>query len=363
MTTALVVEDDDQSMEAIVDTLFTLGHAHERATNLQDARELIQSKQFDYGLFDLEIPVKPGRGFANTEHGVRALEEFQQQTAGRVPALVMSGHHAYCMNQGTALRAKGAAEFIAKPFPLEGRTLGQMIRHILPRPQANLAVADTQFQGGPLVFRQATVDLLGVTIISNRGGGQAMALLRELTQRDHADRFAHKSGEQLALGLGSRANIGTVTSCVRLIRTNVSCRLKKHLGLETGPNVVIAHDEQGYFLRDWITVQLADDGQGSNAPEATPAEEINPAGEMHVAEGTAPDSVSGLNSRQNWVLKELRRGVQVDRSMLEHRFGVGEKTAKRDLAGLAALGSIAFVRAGNGGHYRLTLARQTMLSP
>ncbi len=339
MTTALVVEDDDQSMEAIVDTLFTLGHNHERATNLQDARELIQSKQFDYGLFDLEIPVKPGRGFANTEHGVQALEEFKQRHIGGVPALVMSGHHAYCMNQGTALRAKGAVEFIAKPFPLEGRTLGQMIRHILPHPQATSPAAGTPFQGGPLVFRQATVDLLGVTIISSRGGGQAMTLLRDLMQRDNAGQFVHKSGEQLAIGLGSRANIGTVTSCVRLVRINVSRRLKKHFGLETGPNDVLAHDEQGYFLRDWITVQFADERQGANVPD--------------VPAGTAPQDTNGLNPRQNWVLKELRRGVQIERTMLEHRFDVGQKTAKRDLTELTGQGLIEFVRVGIGGHYRL----------
>jgi predicted DNA-binding transcriptional regulator YafY len=38
--------------------------------------------------------------------------------------------------------------------------------------------------------------------------------------------------------------------------------------------------------------------------------------------------------------------------MLEHRFNVGEKTAKRDLARLTTLGLVEFVRAGNGGHYR-----------
>ena len=350
MTTALVVEDDDQSMEAIVDTLFTLGHSHERATNLQDARELIQSKQFDYGLFDLEIPAMPGRPFANTQHGVQALEEFKQRHPGGTPALVMTGHHLYCVNESTALRAKGAVDFIGKPFPMEGRTLGQVIRNILPRSPANSSAAGTPFQGGPLVFRRATVDLLGVTIISNRGGGQAMALLHELTQRDEADRFVHKSGEELRHSLGSLASIGTVTSCVRLVRTNVSRRLKKNLGLEAGPNDVIAHDEQGYFLWDWITVHFADDGQGLNVPSA----QINvPAGSTDVPTGAVPEAASSLNQRQRWVLKELRRGVQVERTMLEHRFDVGEKTAKRDLSGLTALGLIAFVRAGIGGYYRL----------
>lgn len=351
MTTALVVEDDDQSMEAIVDTLFTLGHSHERATNLQDARELILSKQFDYGLFDLEIPAMPGRAFANTQHGVQALEEFKQKHPGGTPALVMTGHLLHCVNESTALRAKGAVEFIGKPFPMEGRTLGQVIRNILPRSHASSSTVGTPFQGGPLVFRRATVDLLGVTIISNRGGGQAMTLLRELAQRDHEYQFAHKSGEQLALGLGSRASIGTVTSCVRLVRTNTSRRLKKRLGLDVGPNGVISHDARGYYLRDWITVQVAD-VPVPNVPATPTKDEDVPEGTTDVAAGTSVVITQVLNPRQRWVLKELGRGVLVQRAMVEHRFDVGEKTAKRDLAELTGLGLVEFVRAGNTGHYR-----------
>ncbi len=79
MTIALVVEDDPQMMEAITDTLFTLGHDHELATNLQDARELIQRRDFDYGLFDLQIPAKPDRVFAKTA----VLLGLERQTRAR----------------------------------------------------------------------------------------------------------------------------------------------------------------------------------------------------------------------------------------------------------------------------------------
>lgn len=43
----------------------------------------------------------------------------------------------------------------------------------------------------------------------------------------------------------------------------------------------------------------------------------------------------------------------VDRAMLEERFGVADKTAKRDLASLSRRGVITFVRNGRGGFYRL----------
>jgi hypothetical protein len=178
------------------------------------------------------------------------MEEFKQKHPGGTPALVMTGHLLHCVNESTALRAKGAVDFIAKPFPMEGRTLGQVIRNILPRPQASSPTVGTPFQGGTLVFRSAAVDLLGVTIISSRGGGQAMALLRELTQRDHADRFVHKHGEELTHGLGSRASIGTVTSCVRLVGNNISSRLRKHLARrQRAVYDAATYESHGFALR------------------------------------------------------------------------------------------------------------------
>lgn len=90
-----------------------------------------------------------------------------------------------------------------------------------------------------------------------------MALLRDLA-RYHVDgRFVHLSGEELAQSLGPPANIGTVTSCVRLIRSNAANRLKKQLSLQVGSQDVVAHDGQGYYLRDWLTIQDADE---SGAP-------------------------------------------------------------------------------------------------
>ncbi len=344
MTKALVIEDDDRMMEAIADTLFTLGHEHEWATNLQDARELIRSKEFDYGLFDLEIPAKPGRGFANTEHGVRALEEFKQERDVLAPTIVMTGHHVFCMNHANSLRSKGAVDFIAKPFPLEGRTLGHVIRQILPTPQAAESPAGTTFQGGPLVFRRTTVELLGIPIVSNRGAGQAMTLLRELARQDTSGTFIHRSADDLVQILGPPANIGTVTSCVRLLRSNTSTRLKKDLGLVAHPHDLIAHNDKGYFLRDWLTVQYCDSSR-SDVP-------LDPSRIAKVSEG-ASEITDGLNPRQLWVLKELQRGVHVERAMLENRFGIADKTAKRDLEALKRDGVVDFVRTGCGGHYRL----------
>ena len=63
---------------------------------------------------------------------------------------------------------------------------------------------------------------------------------------------------------------------------------------------------------------------------------------------------SAPNERQEWVLRELKKGAAIRRSMVVEHFGVADKTAKRDLSDLKTLGLVEYVREGRGGHYRLT---------
>ena len=61
-----------------------------------------------------------------------------------------------------------------------------------------------------------------------------------------------------------------------------------------------------------------------------------------------------LNERQHWALDQLRQTAKLCREQIENQFGVGEKTAKRDLSDLAKRGLIEFVRTPRPGYYRLT---------
>jgi len=61
-----------------------------------------------------------------------------------------------------------------------------------------------------------------------------------------------------------------------------------------------------------------------------------------------------LNQRQRWILEQLEECVLLQRFMVEQQFGIGEKTAKRDLSELVQLGQIKYERQGRDGCYRLT---------
>ena len=67
-----------------------------------------------------------------------------------------------------------------------------------------------------------------------------------------------------------------------------------------------------------------------------------------------PDPDEGFvpNERQGWFLAELESGRRVAARSLQDHFGIADKTAKRDIAGLIANGLIAFVGSRRKGRYR-----------
>lgn len=339
---ALIVEDDDRIIESIEDTLFSIGHEHVWTTNQQDAREMLSQADYDYVLLDLQIPAKPNRGGAAREFGCNLLHDIQRiKGRGQIPVIVMTAYGADCLDLTTELYANGASEFIAKPFPSKGRTLASVIRQVLNHHTAPTALPvpkvgkPSSFHGGELVFYTNRAELLGVTIISDQGTGQSMAILKQLRQRDQHGRFVRLSAEQLANAIGARGGVGTVTGCVQTLRRNCTRRLGKQ-GIEATARDLLDHDEQGYFLRDWIVVRDAD----------------QPSSPCSVPHGDVPAG-SDWNERQEWILEQLRRGDTVERVMVEREFDVAEKTAKRDLAELVRYGMIRYVRRGRMGHYRL----------
>ncbi len=346
-TKALVVEDDPGAVEVIEDSLYSLDHEYIWANNLQDARSALESQDIGYVLLDLEFPTKPIRGFARAskENGSLLLEDIQRvKGAGQLPVIIMSGHVAYCLNRSIEFRDKGATEFIAKPFPTEGRTLTRLIRGVLKRQAkraASTSAASTgRFTGGELVYFDDHVELLGVKIISDRGAGLTIGLLRELRSRFNGDRYVPISAEELA-GILGVPDVNTITGCIRGLRRNIVNRLRKYLNIEIGPKDVICRDEQGYYLRPWIVVRNGDDvgDVAASVPDVS---------------GVRADApVSELNERQQWALRQLDIGVKLQRVMLEHKFNVAEKTAKRDLAEMSRRGKVEYVRVGRDGYYRL----------
>ncbi len=361
---ALIVEDDDRVIGSIEDTLFSIGHDHDWATNQHDARRMLTKNDYDYVLLDLEIPAKPNRGGADKEFGCNLLRDIQQiKGRRRTPVVVMTANSSDCLDLTTELYANGASEFIAKPFSNKGRTLANVIRKVLaspaPPPWAATRASDTPqsaatcFAGGEMAFYPNRVTLLGITIISDRGTGQCMAVLEQLRRQDGRGRFRQMSGEELAAAICARGGVGTITGCIQTLRRNIGARLRK-TGITVGREDVICHDEQGYRLRDWIVVYDGDAPSDSCDAPTVPAGSSNVPADV----GDAVPAGPSPNRRQHWILGQLQQGVELQRVMLEREFNIATKTAKRDLSELVQWGLIEYLRCGRSGCYRLRSQRK-----
>lgn len=354
---ALVVDDNPEILEAVGDVLCSLGHQFDTATSQDEARALLAEHQYSYHLLDLEIPVRPNRGFPRIQNGENLLREIAARRHGRhEPILVMTGHGTDSPKLAVQMMKLGADDYITKPFATVGRTLDRAILEALEpdshrpvrgcAPAPSTVKADTSlepFTGGELIFYDNQVRLLGVTIITDRGTGQCMAIMNQLRRRDRRGQYVRMSGEELARVIHAAGGVGTITGCIQTLRRNIVHRLRK-AGITVGRDDIIQHVQQGYCLREGIVVR---DGDTDECPSSVPADV--PANRPNVPAHVPVETE--LNQRQQWILEQVAQGVALQRTMVEMQFGVGDKTAKRDLAELVRSGKIRYARNGRDGFY------------
>lgn len=142
--------------------------------------------------------------------------------------------------------------------------------------------------------------------------------------------------------------------CVRRLRDNITKRLERHLQLAANADAMIRNDSQGYYLNDWISV--GDPDKPRKPAHVTGAIKTAPGGSVGklvaaTSDITGDKVMSQFNERQEWVLREIQKGTQLQRVMLEKRFGIHSRTAKRDLAELTQKGLIEFVGDSRAGYY------------
>lgn len=130
-----------------------------------------------------------------------------------------------------------------------------------------------------------------------------------------------------------------VTGCIKTLRRNIAQRLRKHRNLVVGDQDVVAHSEQGYQLREWISVRDAADEEAEVAAESDRLEATRSEASIPPVRNPTDGNAPGLNERQKWVLEEAANGRRPSLLDLQRKFRVSEKTAKRDFAGLESLPS------------------------
>lgn len=332
---ALFVEDDLRVTEVIKDILDALGHEYDHAPDLETARDYMAKTEYSYVLLDREIPVRHGR-MSRILNGDNLFEEMVSSPALKdVPLIIVTGNDVDGPDKGVDMVKAGAFDYIAKPFKKTGKTLDRVIKKALGMAvpglpaDAKLAkpVRTRKFEGGSLAIFNDRAELCGVKIITDRNTGQTFTILRTLAQKDpkSENQWIKLSGEALVSAIGADG-IGTITGAIRNLRKNCSQRLKKEMNVKCGSEDVIMHDEQGYRLREWITM-------GEEKPtRRKPAK-------------SEDNTTATVVTRRKRIEQELRKSGGITAVRLAEKIGVSNRTIARDIEAMISSG-VNIVRDG-----------------
>jgi len=360
---ALVVEDDLDLRGEIEDVLGLLGHGHDWAESQQQAHELIEKNHYHYVLADLEIPARPGRGFAKIEYGKKLIGQIQQiKGRGVIPVIVMTGYHRHGLNLALELLGNGVMDFISKPFGdgTEGKSLPQVILGVLERhrkafpPGVLPGDPPEPFRGGALAFYPEHIELDGVTIVESQAPGHAWEVMQVL-HTPRSGRMPKLGAPRLAKAVDPTGQLsdGAINSCIHTLRAGITETMLANANVTVGRDDVIANLGKGYHLAQWLVIEVHD---GATEPVADAVTRESPRGDIAVTspgDVTASDGYVTLTDRQHWILDRLRDGEELTRAMVEKHFRIGLRQAKRELAGLSTRGLIEFKRRPRPGHYAL----------
>ena len=279
---ALIVEDDAKIVDVVTDHIESLGHGCDCAANQAEARELLAARKYCYVLLDLEIPVKPKR-MARKEYGINLLEEIRRRAETcRTIVIIMTSHGTDGPYLAVEMMKKGADDYICKPFNSGpgGRAPTDVIKQALQKgckhspghcpvlaggesaPQASQTsdpAEPTPFEGGELVFHDDRVELLGHTILTDKGNDFSRRLLDLLAQRKPSGEYKAYSGKKLAQHLDSLGQKGQndVAGYVKYLRDQITSVLGK-AGVSCERHDVIESGGRGYRLNPWIDVEGID---------------------------------------------------------------------------------------------------------
>lgn len=376
---AFVIDDDPHIADVVSDIVASLGHACDSAGCQDDARRKLATATFDYFVLDLEIPVRAERSVPRLQNGLNLLSELVTTRVG--PVIVVTGFGNHGPDQGVECVKLGAADYVAKPFKTEGKTLDGAITEAL-RKSGRLAAATTvrptiapprPFTGGEIQLLKKRLVVCGVEVpitpLMNR-------ILTVLSRRTSAGKHAAFSGDELAEHDGVRCNRGQngVSDTIHQLRKRISAAVLRDAHIEVADQDVIRSKGLGYQINDAVTIVVGvrrpalvtagehenipdDPDRSGHVPNRDPVNGRNVPVHVPNVPDDVPDGmadVPDLNDRQQWIMSLIRKGTEVRIGMMVEHFRCSEKTAKRDLSDLKDKHLVRFVGSPRTGHYVLT---------
>lgn len=280
--------------------------------------------------------------------------------------IVVTGYGNHGPDQGVECVKLGAADYVAKPFKTEGKTLDGAITEALRRAGRLTSAAVRKkpvapprpFVGGEMQLlkkRLVVCDVeVPITPLMHR-------ILAVLSERTAAGKYAAFSGDELAEHDGVRCNRSQngISEAIYNLRKRISSTVLEEAHVEIGDQDIVRSKGLGYRISDAVTVVVGarrtvavEVARAGNVPD-DPNHNGHVPDHVPVGDPDVPDDVPDLNARQKWVLTQIRRGTEIRVSMVVTQFGCSQKTAKRDLSDLKDRKMIRFVGSPRTGHYVL----------
>lgn len=348
---ALLVEDNPRVLESVKDIVDSLGHDYDTASSQDEARQLIDSGEYDYVLLDLEIPVKLGRNAARIQNGMNLLAELVDKYGKQVPVIITTGHGTDSPKVCRECMKSGAADYVTKPFPETGMTLDKTILEALTRvgrqkseTRANSRPTKPRvFQGGEIRLLKRRLVICEVEVpISDL----MYRILSVLNSKHGNGKYVALAGSEIAEheDVNCRRGQNGVSEAIHAIRKRMATKLRDEANIEIGDQDVIRSKGMGYRINESVTISvggrkstISSDDQSSEKANTSSAQDAQ---------------LSDLNVRQEWIMERISNGTEVRVGMVVEQFNCSTRTAKRDLAELKKMGLVRFVGSPRTGHYR-----------
>jgi CheY-like chemotaxis protein/DNA-binding MarR family transcriptional regulator len=257
--TALIVDDDQEILDLLEERLLSMGHECRKAQSQTEAEEILNELVFDYILLDLEIPNR-FQGRADIVYGHNLLRKIRQ-TPGhtRTPVLAITAHGLKSHHLCAETMKLGATDFVGKPFGRDNPLEDKIREALRTQPQEKNGASDLangkvqKFAGGELVFYDDRVELCGIKICGAKGSSNKRRVLDVLRETNAKGGYRCFSMKDIADRL-KMDRPGAVAEAVADLRKEYRERLLAESSISSEDEDVIANQNRGYHLRDWITV-------------------------------------------------------------------------------------------------------------